>query len=192
MIEFSKSLPHRGHVDKIYEWCKNKYGRTKYNGRYPEEVSGKGDYYDGEEWGYYDEIDQCIYINRDKNETLADLVDTMIHEYTHYLQNMYHYKVISKYLEHHEHPMEISAENAAQKDSQECLKYLENTYKKQSDKEDLTCDDDIYRHNKNLTSNNDSSSVNPWSIYSRGIISPVRCSRCVSSNSWIFRMEPIQ
>ena len=28
MIEFSKQLPHRGHVDKIYDWCKKKYGRS--------------------------------------------------------------------------------------------------------------------------------------------------------------------
>lgn len=191
MIEFSKSLPHRGHVDKIFEWCKKKYGRSKYNGRYPEVVFRKGDYYDGEEWGYYDEIDQCIYINRDKHETVADLVDTMIHEYTHYLQNMHHYQIISKYLDPHEHPMEISAENAAEKDGPECLAYLKNLYIKHIDKEDLSCEVNIYKHTKN-DSINDDSSVNPWSVYSRRIISSVRCSRCVSPDSWIFRMDPIQ
>lgn len=191
MTEFSKLLPHRGHVDKIYEWCKKKYGRSKYNGRYPEVVFRKGDYYDGEEWGYYDEIDRCIYINRDKHETVADLVDTLIHEYTHYLQNMHHYQIISKYLDPHEHPMEISAENAAEKDGPECLAYLENLYKKHIDKEDLSREVNIYNHTKNDSINEDSS-VNPWSVYSRRIISSIRCSRCVSPDSWIFRMDPIQ
>lgn len=191
MTEFSKQLPHRGHVDKIYEWCKKKYGRSKYNGRYPEIVFRKGDYYDGEEWGYYDEIDQCIYINRDKHETLKDLADTIIHEYTHYLQNMYHYQIISKYLEHYQHPMEISAEDTAQKDSPECLKYLENLYKKQENKDNLPYEDDIYKHNKNLTSNDDPASVESQSSYNRDFIPSVRCSRCISSDSWIFRMDSI-
>lgn len=189
--EFSKQLPHRGHVDKIYEWCKKKYGRSKHNGRYPEVVFRKGDYYDGEEWGYYDEVDKCIYINRDKHESIKDLVDTLIHEYTHYLQNMHHYQVLALYLDHENHPLEIEAEMISDRDSEECLKYLENLYKNSSNKEHLSCEEDIYKHNKKLTSNDDSSPINPWSIYSRGIISSIRCSRCPSPNSWIFRMDPV-
>jgi hypothetical protein len=160
MIEFSSQSPHRGHVDKIHNWCKKRYGRSKYNGRYPEVVFRKGDYYDGEEWGYYDEIDKCIYINRDKHETLLDLVDTMIHEYTHYLQNMYHYQILAKYLDHHEHPMEIAAEETAKKDRLECISYLENLYKIAGTKEVLTEDFDIYSHNKTSIQEDDFSPIN--------------------------------
>lgn len=159
MQEFSMQLPHRGHVDKIYEWCKNKYGRSKYNGRYPEVVFRKGDYYDGQEWGYYDESDKCIYINRSKHETLSDLVDTLIHEYTHYLQNMYHYQIIAKYLENHEHPMEIEAESIAKRDGQDCLIYLEKLYIKSSELINLNTDLHIYSHNINNNCIDDSSNV---------------------------------
>lgn len=158
MIEFSKQLPHRGHVDKIYEWCKKRYGRSKHNGRYPDVVFRKGDYYDGEEWGYYDEVDKCIYINRDKHETLQDLIDTMIHEYTHYLQNMHHYQIIALYLEHDEHPMEIQANAIADKDGIECLKYMEDLYKNRPDIMKLSDIENIYSHNNTTTTNDDSSS----------------------------------
>lgn len=160
MIEFSKQLPHRGHVDKIYDWCKKKYGRSKYNGRYPDVVFRKGDYYDGEEWGYYDEIDQCIYINRDKHETLQDLIDTIIHEYTHYLQNMYHYQIIAKYLESDQHPMEIEAESISQRDGPECLKYLESLYKNREDIMSLSDIENIYCHNNIIVPNDNSSNSN--------------------------------
>ena len=158
MIEFSKQLPHRGHVDKIYEWCKKKYGRSKYNGRYPDIVFRKGDYYDGEEWGYYDEVDKCIYINRDKHETLQDLIDTIIHEYTHYLQNMYHYQIIAKYLEHDQHPMEIEANAIADRDGIECLKYMENMYKNNEDIIKLSDIGNIYSHTIIIAPNDNSSS----------------------------------
>jgi hypothetical protein len=158
MIEFSKQLPHRGHVDKIYEWCKKRYGRSKYNGRYPDVVFRKGDYYDGEEWGYYDEVDKCIYINRDKHETLQDLIDTMIHEYTHYLQNMHHYQIIALYLEHDEHPMEIQANAVADKDGIECLKYMENMYKNRESIMNLSDIQNIYSHTIITAPNDDSSS----------------------------------
>ena len=131
--EFSASKPHKGHVQKVYEWCKKKYGRSKYNGRYPDIVFKKSDYYSGEDWGYYDEIDKVIFVSKDKHETLRDLVHTIIHEYTHYLQSMYHYKILSLYLEHHENPLEIQAESIADRDVDECLNYLKSSYKKRSD-----------------------------------------------------------
>jgi hypothetical protein len=157
---FSSSKPHRGHVNKIFEWCKKKYGRSKYNGRYPDVVFRKGYHYDGEEWGYYDEIDKCIYINRDKHETLEDLVDTMIHEYTHYLQNMYHYQIIARYMDNEDHPFEIQAEQVSERDKEECLKYLKNLYKNSCDIKTLSNMENIYSHSKiiDLTDDNTSSS----------------------------------
>jgi hypothetical protein len=161
MIEFSSQLPHRGHVDKIYKWCKKRYGRSKYNGRYPDVVFRKGKYHNGEDWAYYDEVDKCIYINRDKHENVLDLVDTMIHEYTHYLQNMYHYQIIGKYTDHHNHPMEIEAENMAKKDRLECISYLENLYKTTDNKKLILKEEtDIYSHTKPLIPEDDFSPIN--------------------------------
>ena len=160
MIEFSKQLPHRGHVDKIYTWCKKKYGRSKHNGIYPDIEFRKVDYYDGEEWVYYDEIEKRIYINRDKHETIQDLIDTIIHEYTHYLQNMHHYQVLALYLDHEHHPLEIEAEQMSEKDGPECLKYMENLYKNREDIMNLSNTENIYSHNNIIADNDNSSSLN--------------------------------
>lgn len=150
MIDLSKVKPHRGHVDKVYGWCKKKYGRSKYNGRYPDVVFRKGDYYDGEEWGYYDEIDKTIYINRDKHETVEDLAHTIIHEYTHYLQSMHHYQILALYHEHDNHPLEIQAEEVANRDLPECLEYIKSLYSIQ--------DSDIYTQKQTVTSDEDEQS----------------------------------
>lgn len=127
---FSGLKPHRGHVDKIYAWCKKKYGRSRYNGRYPDIAFKKADYYTGEDWGYYDEDEQLIYINKEKHETLEDLVHTIIHEYTHYKQSMHHYQILAIYLDSDQHPLEIEAEAIANRDTPECLVYLESIYYK--------------------------------------------------------------
>ena len=119
---------HRGHATKILEWCKKKYGRSKYNGRYPDIAFKKSDYYTGEDWGYYDEEEQLIFVSKDKHENLEDLVHTIIHEYTHYLQSMHHYQILALYLEHHEHPLEIQAEETANRDTPECMDFLRIHY----------------------------------------------------------------
>jgi hypothetical protein len=149
-IGFLASKPHRGHVDKIYAWCKSKYGRSRYNGRYPDIAFKKSDYYTGEDWGYYDEDEQLIYINKDKHENLEDLVHTIVHEYTHYKQSMYHYRILSIYLDPHENPLELEADMVAERDTPECLVYLESLYEtkkivnKHASKDLLTVDQNIY------------------------------------------------
>lgn len=135
---------HKGHVNKIYEWCKKKYGRSRYNGRYPDIFFKKPHYGVEELWGYYDEVEKYIYINSTKHESIEDLVHTVIHEYTHYLQSMHHYKILSQYIQdHHKHPLEIQADEVADRDSEECIKYLVSIYgekilnKKMQDNKDL-------------------------------------------------------
>lgn len=114
----------RGTVLKVYEWCKTRYGRSKYNGRYPDIVFRKRDYLTGEDWGYYDEQDNLIFVSKDKHHNIEDLVDTVIHEYTHYKQNIkVDFRVLSKYFEFDDqHPLEIEARTVAQRDSPICLK----------------------------------------------------------------------
>lgn len=159
---------HRGHVDRIYQWCKRKYGRSRYNGRYPD-IFFKKPHHDVEElWGYYDEVEKYIYINSNKHDSIEDLVHTIIHEYTHYLQSMHHYEILAKYIEdHHKHPLEIEADQVADRDSKECLDYLvsvygENILNKQQKEENLTKDERIYcqicdyKITKNISLKNDS------------------------------------
>jgi hypothetical protein len=114
----------RGTVLKVYEWCKKRYRRSKYNGRYPDIVYRKSDYITGEDWGYYDEQENLIFISKDKHSSLADLVDTVIHEYTHYKQNIkVDFRILSKYFESDDqHPLEIEARSTADRDTPICLK----------------------------------------------------------------------
>ena len=73
----------RFHAEKILHWCMKRYGRgTK---PYPSLQFRKldylnNDYADGE----YDYEEDFIYVNSQSHESLQQLAETIIHEYTHY------------------------------------------------------------------------------------------------------------
>ncbi len=137
-VKLSKST-----VTKVYEWCRKKYGRSKYNGRYPNIKYRKSDYLCEDAWGYYDEIDNVIFVNKDKHTNIEDLVNTIIHEYTHYKQNIkVDFRVLAKYFDPgtDAHPLEIEAELVADRDTPQCLKELFGVIPD----EDSTKIDDIY------------------------------------------------
>jgi hypothetical protein len=71
----------RSSAIKVLEWCKKKYGRSKYNGRYPDLQFKKGDHVTEDVWGMYDEQDNCIFVNSNEVKTLEDMTSTIIHEY---------------------------------------------------------------------------------------------------------------
>jgi Zn-dependent peptidase ImmA (M78 family) len=73
---------------------------------------------------YYDDQEGVIFINKDDHKSLNVLVNTMIHEYTHYLQNPHHYHVLSLYLPYTKHPLEIEADKVARRDTKKCLKEI--------------------------------------------------------------------
>ena len=75
---------------------------------------------------FYDEIDSVIYINKDQNDNLPELINSIIHEYVHYKQNMKHYQILSLYLPDHKNPMVIEASKIAKRDSKKCLKEVFN------------------------------------------------------------------
>lgn len=119
---------------KIFEWCKSNYGPSKYKRKYPTlkyrsrppySLTGaeKNELYI---YAIYDSDENYIYVDKTKHETLEDLVNTIIHEYTHYTQNMrYYYKIISKYESDMEkHPYEIRACQIAERDTNRCIKEL--------------------------------------------------------------------
>ena len=109
---------------KIYDWCKKKYGRSKYNGRYPDLFYRKGDRLIESIYGIYDCEDNYIYINKDNVDTIEELASTIIHEYTHYKQNIrVDYTVLSKYFDPftENHPLEKEAEDVSKRDYKQCL-----------------------------------------------------------------------
>ena len=121
-----KNLITRSVCYDILYWCISEFGRSKLNGRYPHIELRKGDYYTGEDaLGYFDEIESSIFINKDLNKTLEELVKTILHEYCHYCyHSMLEYKILSKYLSHHRNPLEIEARRFEIKHYKRCLTYL--------------------------------------------------------------------
>jgi hypothetical protein len=117
--------PTRRAAEKIYEWCKKKYGRSKYNGKYPTLYFRKADQFTGDAWAIYDCDDNYIHINKERIENVENLASTIIHEYTHYMQNIrVDYMVLAKYFDPstENHPLEKEAEEVANRDYKECLR----------------------------------------------------------------------
>jgi Zn-dependent peptidase ImmA (M78 family) len=116
----------RSHINKILDWCINTYGKSNFNKQIPVVEFKKPDYSNEDCMAFYDEIEGLIFINKEQNTTLYDLANSIIHEYTHYKQNMKHYQILSLYLPDHKNPMEIEAEKVAKKDTKKCLKEVFN------------------------------------------------------------------
>jgi hypothetical protein len=115
---------------KIYWWCISEYGRSKLNGPYPYLEFKKLDDYSKDDYGYYDEVEKVIFINKNLHNTLEELVKTIIHEYTHYVKHsMHEYKILAKYLSHHRNPLEVDARRIERRDYKKCLKFLKEEYK---------------------------------------------------------------
>jgi Zn-dependent peptidase ImmA (M78 family) len=67
-----------------------------------------------------------IYINN--CETLKNLVSTIIHEYTHYLQPMGRYKEYEKYYYYSTHPFERQARRNETKYTDTCLSSIRGKF----------------------------------------------------------------
>jgi Zn-dependent peptidase ImmA (M78 family) len=103
----------------------NTYGKSRYNGDFPCVEYRKPDYTEEGCSGYYDEVDELIYVNKELNPTIEELTKTIIHEYTHYVKHpMEDYYVLSKYLNHDDNPMEKEATYIEERDYKKCMTYL--------------------------------------------------------------------
>jgi hypothetical protein len=101
------------HIKWMFKWCKQKFGKSKFNPKFEVKVSHKCK----DKYGVYKDDKDIITIYLNTHKSLIELCDTVIHEYTHYLQNMYMYDVyFFKYSRnYYNHPYEISANNKAAK-----------------------------------------------------------------------------
>jgi hypothetical protein len=118
----------RNHVVWMFDWCKSRFGTSKFNNMFEVKVSRT----DKSKYGcYLDDLD-IIQVNLNAHKSLIELCDTVIHEYTHYLQNMYMYT--QYFLKHNKsynsHPYEISADNKAKKYRKELRAEFKKTFAK--------------------------------------------------------------
>lgn len=125
-----KSKPTRADVEKIYWWCVSNYGRSKVNGPYPDLQYRKADYLTEGIFGEYDWIENTIFVSKDKNKTLIDVIDTMIHEWVHYQQPLRsHLRTMAKEGKldlafEDGDPLETEARIIARKDRSRCFREL--------------------------------------------------------------------
>lgn len=120
--------PTRWHALRVLDWCISNYGPSKFNGPYPHVEFRKGDWSNEDVCGYYCDIENLIFLNKDKNKSFTELVKTIIHEYAHYKQNMKHYAVLSEYLSYNNNPLEKQAQKITDRDYRKCILELKKLY----------------------------------------------------------------
>lgn len=119
------------------EWCISKFGPSKFQKGYPT-IIYKTKSLDSNEIAYFDEeINKIIvYLTRLETETPDELTDTIVHEYTHYLQdikNGYNKLPDSIYYDVTKNPYEIEAYKTANKFKGQALNYAVKKLKKNLD-----------------------------------------------------------
>jgi hypothetical protein len=116
----------RKEVLKALEFCALKFGTSRYNGGVPRIhfMSKNKMASDSICKGYYKVDKNVIVIFKKAHNTCVDLLDTVIHEYTHYLQNLHRYAVLSRSYNYYDHPYEIEAWDTGLKYKWDCKDYI--------------------------------------------------------------------
>lgn len=110
--------------DKILKWCIDNMGSSKFQSFSPRiRYYKKGSLY----YGYYNEDKNLIVIYLNVNKSFDLFVKTIIHEYTHYQQNITgKYRKILKKNDYNSHPYEIIASKNEEIFFKKCKKDLKN------------------------------------------------------------------
>lgn len=107
----------------VFMWCVKKWGESRHNKKIPTVVVFHND--KTKYLGSYDEELHQLRIDIKAHSGVLDLMATIIHEYTHYKQNIA--ENYNKYLYrygYHRHPYEKAANRKARKHKIKALKYL--------------------------------------------------------------------
>lgn len=110
-------------VAATLEWCKKKWGLSKFQDDFPKlRCYKKGD--GGGYFGYYDDITNTIIVYLEPHPDVVTLVETVIHEYTHYKQNVEenYDKYAARYAHYNDNPYEKTAINRSARWKERCLK----------------------------------------------------------------------
>jgi Zn-dependent peptidase ImmA (M78 family) len=113
------------------EWCYVHFGICKRKKRNiilelnPKKKFKKRSVYFGNYCFYQNKL--TIYLNN--CETLLDIVQTVIHEYTHYLQSRTKYEYYLKVYSYSANPLEKEAKYNELKYGKKCLKSINNQFK---------------------------------------------------------------
>mgnify|MGYP006267155239 CR=1 FL=1 len=126
MSNYLTKKPSHHDANKILQWCMDTYGKSRVNGNFPCVEYKKPDHTQCDYAGYYDEVEELIFVNKEMNTTIEELAKTIIHEYIHYVKHkMKDYYVLAKYLPHDLNPMEKEAKKIEQRDFKICLEHIQ-------------------------------------------------------------------
>jgi len=118
----------RKHIIKMLDYCKDKWGESVYHNDFPKLMVRKSvPKYDVNMFGHYNYLTNTICVYLSSHSSMVEICDTVIHEYTHYLQNMeemYEKYMTKYYKKYSNHPYEITAFRRGEKYKWECLKYV--------------------------------------------------------------------
>ncbi len=109
---------HEQYVDKIYDWCTKEYGFSRFQSDYPTISTS---YQGKKNSGYFLQDENHIHVYLNMHEFLTELIDTIIHEWTHYLQSPIWLSRYNKSRDYSDNPYEIEAFAVAKRDTMSCF-----------------------------------------------------------------------
>lgn len=96
-------------VSETVKWCEENLGVKKHrHGTFKFRVLTLGDKHTPA-YGMYDFETNTLYVFRNYTYTVKDIIRAVIHEYTHYLQNLRWYVNVLNKVGYYKHPLEIEA-----------------------------------------------------------------------------------
>ena len=93
-------------VCETIRWCETNLGTKRYGVKFC--VRTLGNKYTPA-YGMYDGQKRTIYVFRNYAPTVKMVVQSVLHEYTHYLQNLRWYNNVLSKVGYEEHPQEVEA-----------------------------------------------------------------------------------
>jgi len=113
-------------ASRVIDWCAKEFGWSKYHRGFT--VMHEAQYQSDSSKGTYGEFDRdevMIYVYTQTNRTVKCLVNTVIHEYQHYLQSpTWVGRYIDKFGDGSKNPYEREAEAIADLHTKKCMKDL--------------------------------------------------------------------
>lgn len=113
-------------IEEAFNWCINKWGASTSSS---DELWLSISWQKNDTLGLYDIDENEIIVYVKPHLNIRDLIDTVIHEFTHYRQPMYKYSDILKKTGYNNHPLEVEAREKAKTYRKECWQEIKNNLK---------------------------------------------------------------
>lgn len=112
------------------QYCVATFGTSFYHASLPKIVlSNKLDPRDKGNFGMYYYKTNTIVIYKKQHKSFVEVMDTIVHEYQHYLQDMRQYGQLEKSYVYDDHPFELEAEAIAKQHKWLAKRYVVNQLK---------------------------------------------------------------